>query len=46
MATDLIGRVIPLETQPGSRLKVSLLKDFAELLPQCWTYFSSVSAVV
>ena len=27
MATDLIGRVIPLETQPGSMLKVSLLKD-------------------
>ena len=26
-ATDLIGRVIPLETQPGSMLKVSLLKD-------------------
>ena len=27
MATDLIGLVIPLETQPGSMLKVSLLKD-------------------
>ena len=27
MVTDLIGRVIPLETQPGSMLKVSLLKD-------------------
>ena len=27
MVSDLIGRVITLETQPGSRLKVSLLKD-------------------